>query len=52
MDIVALAATLRLESDVSVLGYCYGGSLAWLAMQKSFFLKKVYAIMEVVFLNF
>ena len=36
MDIVALAATLRLEYNVSVLGYCYGGSLAWLAMQKSF----------------
>ncbi len=36
MDIVALAATLRLEYNVNVLGYCYGGSLAWLAMQKSF----------------
>ena len=40
MDIVALAATLRLESNVSVLGYCYGGSLAWLAMQKSFIFEK------------
>ena len=40
MDIVALAATLRLKSNVSVLGYCYGGSLAWLAMQKSFIFEK------------
>ena len=40
MDIVALAATLRLEYNVSVLGYCYGGSLAWLAMQKSFIFEK------------
>ena len=40
MDIVALAANLRLENNVSVLGYCYGGSLAWLAMQKSFIFEK------------
>ena len=40
MDIVALAATLRLESNVSVVGFCYGGSLAWLAMQKSFIFEK------------
>ena len=40
MDIVALAATLRLESNVSILGFCYGGSLAWLAMQKSFIFEK------------
>ena len=40
MDIVALAATLRLKCNVSVLGYCYGGSLAWLAMQKSFIFEK------------
>ena len=40
MDIVALGATLRLENNVSVLGYCYGGSLAWLAMQKSFIFEK------------
>ena len=40
MDIVALAATLRLEHNVSVLGYCFGGSLAWLAMQKSFIFEK------------
>ena len=40
MDIVALAATLRLEYNVNVLGYCYGGSLAWLAMQKSFIFEK------------
>ena len=40
MDIVALAATLRLKYNVNVLGYCYGGSLAWLAMQKSFIFEK------------
>ena len=40
MDIVALAANLKLENNVSVLGYCYGGSLAWLAMQKSFIFEK------------
>ena len=40
MDVVGLAANLRLESNVSVLGYCYGGSLAWLAMQKSFIFEK------------
>ena len=40
MDIVALAATLRLEYNISVLGYCFGGSLAWLAMQKSFIFEK------------
>lgn len=40
MDIVALAATLRLERSVNILGFCYGGSLAWLAMQKSFMFEK------------
>ena len=40
MDIVALAATLRLDSNVSIVGFCYGGSLAWLAMQKSFIFEK------------
>ena len=40
MDIVALAATLRLERSVNILGFCYGGSLAWLAMQKSFIFEK------------
>ena len=40
MDIVALAATLRLEYNISVLGYCFGGSLAWLAMQKSFIFER------------
>ncbi len=40
MDIVGLAATLRLEHSVSVLGYCFGASLAWLAMQKSFIFEK------------
>ena len=40
MDIVALAASLRLEQSVSILGFCYGGSLTWLAMQKSFIFEK------------
>ena len=40
MDIVALAASLRLEQSVSILGFCYGGSLTWLAMQKSFLFEK------------
>lgn len=40
MDIVALAATLRLERSVSILGFCYGASLSWLAMQKSFIFER------------
>ena len=40
MDIVALAATLRLECNVNILGYCYGGSLGWLAIQNSFIFEK------------
>ena len=40
MDIVALAATLKLECSVSILGFCFGGSLAWLSMQKSFIFDK------------
>ena len=40
MDIVALAASLKINYNVSILGYCFGGSLAWLAMQKSFMFDK------------
>ena len=40
MDIVALAASLKIENNLAVLGYCYGGSLAWLTIQKSFIFDK------------
>ena len=40
MDIVALAASLKIDNNVVVLGYCYGGSLAWLTIQKSFIFDK------------
>ena len=40
MDIVALAASLKIDNNVAVLGYCYGGSLAWLTIQKSFIFDK------------
>ena len=40
MDIVALAASLKIDNNLAVLGYCYGGSLAWLTIQKSFIFEK------------
>ena len=40
MDIVALAASLKIDNNVAILGYCYGGSLAWITMQKSFIFDK------------
>ena len=40
MDIVALAASLKIDNNLAVLGYCYGGSLAWLTIQKSFIFDK------------
>jgi carboxymethylenebutenolidase len=40
MDIVALSASIKQNHNVSILGYCFGGSLAWLAMQKSFMFDK------------
>ena len=40
MDIVALAASLKIDNNLAVLGYCYGGSLAWLTTQKSFIFDK------------
>lgn len=40
MDIVALAASLKRNYNVSVLGYCYGASISWLAMQKAFIFDK------------
>ena len=40
MDIVSCAAQLKSSFNVTVLGYCFGGSLGWLAMQKSFIFDK------------
>ena len=40
MDTVALAALLKQKYKTIVLGYCFGGSLAWLSMQKSFIFDK------------
>ena len=36
MDIVSCASILKLNHDVGVIGFCYGGSLAWRAVQKSY----------------
>jgi len=40
MDIVSCASQLKKNFNVTVLGYCFGGSLGWLAMQKSFIFDK------------
>ena len=40
MDIVSCASQLKENFNVTVLGYCFGGSLGWLAMQKSFIFDK------------
>jgi carboxymethylenebutenolidase len=40
MDIVSCASQLKRNFKVTVLGYCFGGSLGWLAMQKSFIFDK------------
>lgn len=40
MDLVATAATYKQNFEVSILGFCFGGSLAWLSMQKSFIFDK------------
>ena len=40
MDTVALAALLKQKYKTIVLGYCFGGSLAWLCMQKTFIFDK------------
>jgi len=40
MDIVSCASQLKRNYNVTVLGYCFGGSLGWLAMQKSFIFDK------------
>ena len=40
MDIVALASLVKQKHKVSCLGFCYGGSIAWRATQKSFLFDK------------
>jgi len=41
MDIVASASIYKQQNyEVYVLGFCFGGSLAWLSMQKSFIFDK------------
>ena len=40
MDIVSLAALVKQKFKVSSLGFCYGGSIAWRASQKSFLFDK------------
>ena len=40
MDIVGLAALLKKNYKVSIIGFCYGGSLSWLSIQKSFIFDK------------
>ena len=40
MDIVSCASLLKRNFNVTILGYCFGGSLGWLAMQKSFIFDK------------
>ena len=36
MDIVSCAALLKQNNKVTVMGFCFGGSLAWRSAQKSF----------------
>mgnify|MGYP001346608494 CR=1 FL=1 len=36
MDIVALASLIKQKYQVTCLGFCFGGSIAWRASQKSF----------------
>lgn len=36
MDIISCGATLKLDNNVGLIGYCYGGSLVWRTIQKSF----------------
>ena len=40
MDIVALASMLKQKYKVTCFGFCYGGSIAWRASQKSFLFDK------------
>ena len=36
MDIVACASNLKINHNVGIIGYCYGGSLTWRSVQKGF----------------
>ena len=40
MDVVSLASLLKHKYKVACLGFCYGGSIAWRASQKSFLFDK------------
>ena len=40
MDIVSCASILKQKYPVNIMGFCYGGSLSWLAIQKSFIFEK------------
>ena len=40
MDIVALASMVKQKYKVTCIGFCYGGSIAWRASQKSFLFDK------------
>ncbi|MDC3023980.1 dienelactone hydrolase family protein [Alphaproteobacteria bacterium] len=40
MDIVALASLLKQKYKVTCFGFCFGGSIAWRAIQKSFLFDK------------
>ncbi len=40
MDVVALAALLKQKYKVTCLGFCFGGSIAWRSIQKSFIFDK------------
>ena len=40
MDIVYCASVLKEEYPVNIMGFCYGGSLSWLASQRSFMFDK------------
>ena len=40
MDVVALSSLLKQKYKVTCLGFCYGGSIAWRATQKSFLFDK------------
>ena len=40
MDIVSCASLLKQKYQVSIMGFCYGGTLSWISAQKSFIFEK------------
>ena len=40
MDIVSCASLLKQKYPVSIMGFCYGGTLSWISTQKSFIFEK------------